>query len=308
MKKVNFLFGIHCHQPVGNFDHVFDQAYGDCYLPFIETMERHPRIKFSVHYSGILYDWFLEKHPEFLELIAKLVKRGQVEVMTAGYYEPIIPIIPDEDKLGQIAMETIFIKRHFKTSPQGMWLTERIWEPNLPKILNDAQIEYLTVDDYHFISAGVEKDKLFGYYSTEDQGAALNVFPINKELRYLVPFRMPHETIKYMADIATEKGDVAAILADDGEKFGVWPGTKKWVYDDGYLENLLTEIEANLEWIRPMKFSEYAEEYKPIGRVYLPTASYFEMMEWALPAKATARLEKIMREAGAQGTYLRRPR
>src|SRR3989339_1485201 len=125
-KKINFLFGIHCHQPVGNFEHVFDQAYKDCYLPFIEVMDRHPRIKFTVHYSGILYDWFEKNHPEFLDLIAKLVKRGQVEVMSAGYYEPIIPIIPDEDKLGQIKMESEFIQKRFKTSPTGIWLTERI--------------------------------------------------------------------------------------------------------------------------------------------------------------------------------------
>ncbi len=301
MKKINFLFGIHCHQPVGNFEHVFDQAYNDCYLPFIQVMERHPRIKFTVHYSGILYDWFLDKHPEFLELLAKMVKRGQVEVMTGGYYEPIIPIIPEEDQLGQIKMESQFIQKHFKVSSTGMWLTERIWEPHLPKILHQAGVEYITVDDYHFISAGIEKDKLFSYYITEEQGATINVFPISKDLRYLVPFRLPHETIKYLSNIATEEGSRAAILADDGEKFGMWPGTKKWVYDDGYLENLLSEIEHNLEWIRPMKFSEYVEEFPAEGWVYLPTASYFEMMEWALPAKAQIRLEQIMKEASHHG-------
>jgi len=307
MKKVNFLFGIHCHQPVGNFEHVIEQAYRDCYLPFMEVMEKHPRIKFTVHYSGILYDWFLEKYPEYIELVAKMVKRCQVEVMTAGYYEPILPIIPDEDKLGQIKRQSDFIQKHFKTSPTGLWLTERIWEPNLPKILNQDGGDYITVDDFHFISAGMEKDKLFGYYITEDQGETLKVFPINKELRYLVPFRLPSETINYLSKISTEEGDVAAILADDGEKFGMWPGTKKWVYEDGYLENLLTEIEANLEWIRPMKFSEYVEEFPAKGRVYLPTSSYFEMMEWALPAKSGARLDSVINDiehSGKKEKYL----
>lgn len=301
MKKINLLFGIHCHQPVGNFDHVFDQAFNDCYLPFIQTMERHPKIKFAVHYSGILYDWFLKHHPEYLELIAKLVRLGQVEVMTAGYYEPIIPIIPDEDKIGQIKMQSEFIKKHFKASPQGMWLTERIWEPSLPSALKAADIDYLTVDDYHFISAGAPKDKLFGYYITEDQGNILKVFPINKEMRYSVPFKLPQETIKYLSEIATEDGRSAAILADDGEKFGLWPGTHKWVYEDGYLENLLAEIEANLSWIKPMTFSEYIEEYPPVGRVYLPTASYFEMMQWVLPAEAGIRLERLIKEAEHSG-------
>ena len=281
MKKINFLFGIHCHQPVGNFDHIFDESFENCYRPFIETLDRHPRIKFAVHYSGILYDWFEKKHPEFIELLNKMVKRGQVEVMTAGYYEPIIPIIPDADKLGQIKMQTEFIKKNFKQSPRGLWLTERIWEPHLPKILSEAGIEYVTVDDFHFFSAGFKKEELLGYYVTEEQGAMLNVFPISKDLRYLIPFKMPEETIKYLREISSEDGRNAAILADDGEKFGVWPGTAKWVYQDGYLENLLKMIEDNLDWIRPMTFSEYIDEYPALGQVYLPSASYAEMIEWS---------------------------
>ena len=281
MKKINFLFGIHCHQPVGNFEHIFDESYQRCYLPFIETMERHPRIKFTVHYSGILYDWFMKKHPEFLELLSKMIKRGQVEVLVAGYYEPIIPIIPDADKLGQIKMQSDFIKEKFKTSPRGMWLTERIWEPQLPKILSEAGVEYVMVDDQHFLKAGVDPRELYGYYTTEEQGTTLSVFPISKDLRYLIPFKLPEETIRFLAGIATEDGSRAAVLADDGEKFGVWPGTYKWVYEEKYLERLLTELENNLDWIRPMTFSEYLDAYPSRGRVYLPTASYQEMMEWS---------------------------
>ena len=295
--------GIHCHQPVGNFEDVFKWAYDSCYLPFLKAMEKHPRIKFSVHYSGILYDWFIKNRPEIMDLLLNLVQRGQVEILTGGYYEPILPIIPDEDKLGQIEMMNEFIKEKFKISPSGLWLTERIWEPTLPKILAQAGIDYITVDDYHFLSAGIEGDKLFGYYLTEEEGDKLKVFPINKELRYLIPFKMPEETINYLRSIATEKGDRAAILADDGEKFGVWPGTYKWVYEDGYLEKLLSCLDENLDWIIPMKFSDYVEDYPSSGRTYLPTASYFEMMEWSLPSDQQIKLKKIKEEMKQSGKY-----
>jgi alpha-amylase len=301
MKKINFLFGIHCHQPVGNFEHIFDQAYSDCYLPFFETLERHPKIKFAAHFSGILYDWYLKKHPEFIDLLSRLIKRGQLELMTAGYYEPILPIIPDADKLGQIKMQTEFIKSRFKVSPRGLWLTERIWEPNLPKLLSEAGVEYVTVDDFHFFSAGVLPEELFGYYVTEEQGAPLSVFPINKKLRYLIPFKLPEETINYLRSQATDEGSRAAILADDGEKFGMWPGTNQWVFKEKYLENLLSQLEANLDWIRPMTFSEYLDEYPAKGRVYLPTASYFEMMEWSLPTQAGKKFALIMNEIERAG-------
>lgn len=304
MNKVKFLLGIHCHQPVGNFDHVFDEAYKKSYLPLIQAMDAHPRVKFAIHYSGILYDWFQKKHPEFInDYLKKLVKRGQAEIMTAGYYEPIIPIIPEDDQIAQIAMSNDFIKENFGDAPRGMWLTERIWEPHLPLNLAKAGIEYVTVDDQHFISAGVPPEKLFGYYVTEEEGVLLRIFPISKALRYLIPFKLPEETIKYLRSIASSDGNNAAILADDGEKFGVWPGTHKWVFEEGYLEKLLTMLEDNSDWIEFMTFSDYIEEHPPLGRIYLPTASYFEMMEWALPAESEKKFERIMDEIKRQGKY-----
>jgi alpha-amylase len=301
MKKTKFLFGIHCHQPIGNFENIFDEAYEKAYLPFIQAMDAHPRIKFAIHYSGILYDWFLDKHPEFIDYLAKLVKRGQMEVMTAGYYEPILAIIPEEDGIGQINMQKEFIQERFNTAPRGLWLTERIWEPHLPRLLAGTGIEYVTVDDYHFISAGVPADRLSGYYITEEAGSTLKIFPINKLLRYLIPFKLPEETISYLRSIASEGGGTAAIMADDGEKFGVWPGTHKWVYQDGYLEKLLTMLENNSDWIEFMTFSEYLDEHPPIDRIYLPTASYFEMMEWALPTASGKKLERIKAELKKEG-------
>jgi 4-alpha-glucanotransferase len=303
MKTINFIFGVHCHQPVGNFDGVIDDAYNKSYLPFMEIMAKHPTIKFTAHYSGILYDWFEEKHPEFIELLKTMVKRGQLEIMTAGYYEPILPIIPDDDKLGQIEMSSEYIKRRLLRAPRGLWLTERVWEPHLPKILEQAKVEFITVDDYHFAAAGVDEKDMFGYYVTEENGAKLNVFPILKSLRYLVPFKMPHEAIDYLKSIATEDGGRAAVLADDGEKFGVWPGTNKWVFEDQWLENFLKALEDNRDVIKTSTFSEYLDEHPPIGRVYLPTASYSEMMEWALPAKAGIKYENIEHEIKSYGKY-----
>ena len=303
MKTINFIFGVHCHQPVGNFPEVIKDAYFRSYLPFIEIMEKHPSIKFTAHYSGILYEWFLENHPEFIEKLKMLVKRGQLEIMTGGFYEPILPVIPDEDKLGQVAMETEFIKKNFLKTPRGLWLSERVWEPHLPKTLSMSKVEYITVDDYHFIAAGLSEKDLFGYYNTEEEGYILNVFPISKHLRYLVPFKLPHETIDYLKSLATEDGSRAAVLADDGEKFGVWPGTNKWVFEDKWLEQFLSALESNKDTIRTITFSEYIDEYPPIGKVYLPTASYAEMMEWALPATAAVKYERVVEEIKSFGKY-----
>ncbi len=83
----------------------------------------------------------------------------------------------------------------------------------------------------------------------------------------------------------------------------MWPGTKKWVFEDKWLENFLKAIEDNRDAIRTMTFSEYMDEHPPIGRIYLPTASYAEMMEWALPVKAGLKFERVTEEMKSFGKY-----
>lgn len=311
MKTVTLVFGVHDHQPVGNFDFVFEDAYQRAYLPFLDVLEAHPKIRTAMHYSGILFEWILRHHPDYIGRLKKMVQSGQIEMMTGAYYEPILISIPDTDKRGQIQKLTKMLKKQTGYSAKGLWLAERIWEPHLPKVLKEAGITYTIVDDSHFKYAGLREEELAGYYVTEEQGATLNIFPISEKLRYAIPFKEVDVTMDFLRSLATEDGSKMAIFADDGEKFGVWPGTYEHVYEKGWLDAFFTELEKNLDWIQMIHFSEAIERIKPLGRVYLPTASYREMMEWALPAQATRELEdfeevlKLQNLFGSYGIYVR---
>ena len=110
MKRINFIFGIHNHQPIGNFDFVFEETYNKSYLPFIEVLEKFPSVKMAIHFTGILLDWVIENRPELIVKIKNMVDRGQLEILTGGYYEPILSVIPEKDRLGQIRKLTEKIK------------------------------------------------------------------------------------------------------------------------------------------------------------------------------------------------------
>ncbi len=294
MEKVSFLFCIHNHQPIGNFQHVIEDAYKKAYLPFIEILKDYPFMRISIHYSGVLWDFFKKNHPEFIRKLKELVKKGQLEMMSGGYYEPILSVLPDEDKIGQIVLLNRTIKTEVGFSPSGLWLAERVWEPHLPKFLAKAGIKYITIDDYHFKKAGLKEEDLNGYYITEDEGYALKVFPGSEKLRYIIPFHQPEETIEYLSNIRERGGHPAAIFADDGEKFGVWPHTYHSVYEEGWLRRFFDLIKENLSWIEPMPLGDYASKYKPLGRIYLPCSSYMEMDEWSLPTESMIEYGKII--------------
>jgi len=274
MKKVKFIFGIHNHQPVGNFDFVFEDAYQKSYLPFLEILERHPKIRIAIHFTGILLDWLEIHHPELLEKVKMMTDRGQLEVMSGAYFEPIISVIPEADRQGQINKLSAQVENIFGYKPRGMWLAERIWEPHLPSTLSDAHMQYTVIDDTHFKYAGLTDKDLTGHFVTEDCGKKVSLFPINKELRYTIPFQDPQNTIDELQKMATEDGGNVIVFADDGEKFGVWPDTYKHVYENGWLDRFFTLIEENLDWIEMLHFAEVLDQVKPVGKVYLPTASY----------------------------------
>jgi len=282
MKKIKFAFGIHNHQPIGNFDFVFEDAYQKSYLPFLQVLKNHPSIKISIHFTGILIDWLEERHPELLTMVKEMVDRGQLEVMSGAYYEPIISVIPEADRVGQIKKLSQRVKSLFGYPAKGMWLAERVWEPNLPSSLVAANMKYTILDDTHFKYAGLEDKDLTGYFLTEDLGNTVALFPINKHLRYTIPFQEPEKTIEVLKSFANEQGSNLVVFADDGEKFGVWPNTYRHVYENNWLENFFKTLEANADWIELIHFSEVLEELAPVGKIYLPTASYAEMMHWAL--------------------------
>ena len=97
MKTINLIFGCHAHQPVGNFDFVFERAYRECYRPFLDVLEHFPGVQVTMHFTGPLLDWFEHAAPDFLDRLAALVSSGQIEIMGGGYYEPLLCAIPERD-------------------------------------------------------------------------------------------------------------------------------------------------------------------------------------------------------------------
>jgi hypothetical protein len=294
-ERVRFLLGVHNHQPSGNFESVVLEAIRQAYQPFLEAVRRAPGVVLTLHCSGGLLAFLRERARPTFDLIGGLAAEGRVELLTGGFYEPVLAMLPDADKLGQIEALTEFLRSSFGVRPRGMWLAERVWEPQLPRILKAAGVEYVVVDDAHFALAGLELESLGAYYMTEEQGASLAVFPISQRLRYLVPFGGPEETVRYVRE---RRPSGAVTLFDDGEKFGVWPGTHRLVYEEGWLRKFFDAVTSAPD-LEMSTFSACLDAMSPAGRIYLPTASYSEMGEWALPARQGQELEEARQRISA---------
>ncbi len=289
---IHFVFGLHVHQPVGNFDEVFRSHAEDVYLPFLRRVAERAFLPVTLHVSGPLLEWLDAAGHPYLDLIGRLADEGSLELLCSGFYEPVLPALSTPDRLEQIGWMKDWLSRRFGVDSRGLWLTERVWEPGLAHDLAEAGIDHVLVDDRHFLVTGIERHRLHRPWRTESGGGSLSVLPIDEHLRYLVPFRSTREIGAYLRGLAAA-GHPMAVLADDGEKFGGWPGTAEWVWEKGWLERFLDEMEtlAAEGVVRFSTPSEVVWNVPAAGLAYLPSASYREMERWSLPPDAVDGIE-----------------
>jgi alpha-amylase len=300
MTPIRFAFGLHLHQPVGNFDHVFAQHVDDVYRPVLDALADREFLPAIFHLSGPLLEWLEQHEPAYLDRLGRLAADGRIELLLAGFYEPVLASLPRQDRVEQIRWMHEAVHRRFGVDARGLWLTERVWEPELAADLADAGVRYALVDDRHFLVTGFAAEQLHAPFWTESDGKRVALFPIDERLRYLIPFRPPEETADYLRQLRAA-GHRLALLADDGEKFGGWPGTKEWVYGKGWLDRFMATIGGLIDQgeVVLTRLDDALEAVPSGGLAYLPTASYREMEAWSLPPDAALRLARLERDLGA---------
>jgi len=291
---VHFVFGLHVHQPVGNFDAVFQSHADDVYEPFLRRLADAGCLPLTLHVSGPLLEWLeAHRHP-YLDLVGELASDGRVELLLSGFYEPVLPALDRMDRARQIGWMREWLLRRWGVEATGCWLTERVWQPELAADLADAGVRYALVDDRHFLVTGFEEEELHRPFHTEHGGKGLHLFSIDERLRYLVPFRPPDELASYLRGLRAT-GRPVAVLADDGEKFGGWPGTAEWVWKTDWLDRFLDTLHtlrAGGEIVLSTP-SRVLEAVPTDGPVYLPTASYREMEGWSIGPRGAERMERV---------------
>lgn len=302
----------HFHQPVGQFGWVYEEAYKKSYYPLISFLSQFPNIKANLHFSGPILEWLDNNKPEFFsKFIIPMIDRKQIEIVTGGYYEPILISIPDDDKIEQVnRLNNYWTDKTGKPKPRGLWLTERVWEPALVKPLVDSGVEWVLIDDENFELNTYGVRSSFYPVITEDQGKTVKVLAINEQIRYLIPWKPVQDTFKFLKSVrdSTDPHLVfkpLIVIMSDAEKMGLWPAGERSTYDICYGTGFtgkpwiqeLFEMLDETPWILSCTISEYFDQYKnyPLNVAYFKTESYDKMGVWALPTQERREIEKLKR-------------
>lgn len=278
MKTLKFIFALHNHQPVGNFDAVFAATYEKAYKPFLELVNSYPGIAVSLHYSGSLLEWLIKNKPEFTTMIQALTDRGNVELLSGAFYEPMLNTLPLRDRLGQIRLQNALLRNQFAYTPSGMWLPERVWSADMPYTIHESKLKYTVIDEHRLTAYPPVK----GYYNSEHEGSTTGVFSISEALRKMIPAVPPEKVIDYLLSLTSENDQDVQVFMDNGEKYGAYPES-----DDHYrwLHHFFELLQKNSTSLVTSTFKNYWEHFMPLGLRYPDEGAYREMDEWAVANK-----------------------
>lgn len=78
---IRFVFVLHDHQPVGNFDGVFEAAYRDSYLPMLEALGAAIRPFESACIRVDRWQSGLMQITRLISIASRLAAVGQIEII-----------------------------------------------------------------------------------------------------------------------------------------------------------------------------------------------------------------------------------
>ena len=178
-ERLNLILGSHAHVPSGAAEREFDFVCENKIRPFVTVLYRNPHIQAVLHYSGVLLYRIERTHPEIFLLIEDMVTRKQIEILGGGFYEPMLPLIPLQDRIGQIELLTTYLRKHFGKRPLGCWIPAFAWEQHLVSALVANDMSYTFLSQEQFAHAGLCAGELFLPCISEDQGKLVTVFPVS---------------------------------------------------------------------------------------------------------------------------------
>lgn len=263
--SISLILGSHNHLPPGAGDDEFERIYERRVKPFIQTLYKFPKIQAVLHYSGVLLHRLERLHPEFFMLIEDLLSRKQVEILGGGFYEPMMPLIPQQDKIGQVELLTTYLRKSFGKRPQGCWLSALAWEQSLVSPLNACGIGYTFLSDSQFLLAGLGGNDLYLPCITEDQGKMLTVFPASNELKDGFAKKNASDVLNGLARVLPQGSWTVSVFP--GNIFTEENGGPEFTFHRFFEE--LSRCESFVEYTTPGRLNRSFEKLK---KAYFPAS------------------------------------
>jgi alpha-amylase len=281
-KRIQVILGTINTLPIGLNDEEIEKYYHLAYRPTLRCLYHYPKLNFTMHYSGVLLDWIDANHSEFIAALGEMTQGRHTEILVGAQFDPIMPLIPKPDRLGQIELMTTNLRKLFGRRYRGAWVSQQIWDPEIASSYNAAGVEYAFLDDYHFARAGFEARDMLCPCITEDLNKPLTVFPVSNHFRQRFWLTEPADLIKEILDLASDQPDQVLTILIDGEA-GAWAADGEEAGRTAWLTEFLDLVQEKQQQglIDTVLPSKYLRKPAERSRGYFPPTVWDEMQIWS---------------------------
>ncbi len=173
------IFGAYSQVPPGTPQKILQSLLSGVYKPVLTSIYQNPEMKVHLYLSLTVLEWFEMHHPEMNMLIADLVKKEQVELLTGPSDHAILPLLQPKDRSLQIEQTTTYIRKRFQKRPKTMWLYNQAWSPHLVSVMNLSMVDRLIISNYSQSHSSLYFDEP---YVMQDIGKKIEVVPLEHRI------------------------------------------------------------------------------------------------------------------------------
>jgi len=301
MKNQTLYFAtvLHMHQPRYNLTgptyesdiarEVFNQTLHPYTYP-ADILRKYENARVTFNFTGSL----IEQLNELLDVgfdsrlnglwnkYKETEKLGRAKLTGCGYFHPIFPLIPEEDRRKHIEMHLKIFKETFGSKPTGFWLPELAFSMKVIPALAEMGIKWTVVDGPHILNANKEIDRyelMYKPHYVEYNGQRIIVIPRDRDisnaqqsgynpvwLKKEIEQRIqPHNNGNFLLTVATDGEN--GWFRHTGENAGFWG----WFYEP--LLYLLKK-DPNFKFIELTTIDDYLDQHPPKDTVVVEDGSW----------------------------------
>ncbi|MCF7943972.1 MAG: DUF1926 domain-containing protein [Spirochaetia bacterium] len=242
---MKIVLGLYHSKPQGTANEEHEFALYHCYRPILTYLYANSDVKLAFYLSGSIYEWLESNFPEINMLMKDLIKRGQIEILSGGFYDPAFPLIVQKDRGMQIEMMNTYIRKRFGKKPHGGWMPDQLWNPNLVTTLNSCDINYIISFDPDEKKKRKRDKTWYNPYVMMDIGKSITILPASDLISRLIPFESAFEiTHKIHMELKHTESEVITLMmnADSLISNFLLKDNSNLI---GYLDQLINELEKN---------------------------------------------------------------
>ncbi|MEE8473258.1 MAG: hypothetical protein V3S82_08825 [Dehalococcoidia bacterium] len=182
----NFL---HIYQPPTQTEEIVRKVTDECYRPLVRILEEAPAAKITLNINAVLTQQLAGYGlDDVIDGLRRLARRGQIEFTGSAMYHPILPLIPRDEAVRQIRLNSEVNRRYFGDvySPRGFFPPEMCYSPEVARIAAEEGFSWILADElaYNGKTGSVRYDRLYEVQGLGGFGVFFKERPFSAGITY----------------------------------------------------------------------------------------------------------------------------